>query len=96
MDDGITRRVLASMVAGTAVAAALPAAAQTAFPATERKCATCDFWKGARTASADKASVSVASGARGICGNPQSPLFNKESRADQVFANGWKRWSALG
>ncbi|MCK6438841.1 MAG: hypothetical protein L6Q71_01410 [Planctomycetes bacterium] len=75
------------LTSGDAVAATVSAG--------ERKCATCNFWGGQRTAAADKKSVTVADGARGKCGNPNSPLYNKDSRFDQGFQQGWKQWEAL-
>lgn len=66
------------------------------FQAADRRCATCDFWGGQRSAAADKASVTVADGATGICNNPQSPLYNRQARADQIFNNGYRRWRELG
>lgn len=96
----ITRRTFARNVAvAAAVGAGLPLApeAQAAtFQASDRRCATCDFWGGQRTAAADKASVTVADGATGICNNPQSPLYNRQARADQIFNNGYRRWRELG
>lgn len=71
-----------------------PASAETSVPATARqKCATCRFWGGARTLSADKASV-IASG-KGTCNNPKSPAYQKQTRPDQG-APVWERWDALG
>lgn len=66
------------------------------FPASDRRCATCDFWGGQRTSAADKTSVTVADGTTGICNNPQSPLYNRQARADQLFNNGYRRWRELG
>jgi hypothetical protein len=71
-------------------------AAAASFAANDRRCATCDFWGGQRSLAADRRSVTTADGATGICNNPQSPLFNRQARADQVFANGYRRWRELG
>lgn len=87
-----------ALVMGLAMAAGAPivASAQARnIPATEKKCATCDFWGGARQASADKRNVIVAADAAGLCGNPRSPLHNRMSRADQGFADGHRRWRNL-
>lgn len=65
------------------------------FSATDKKCATCDFWGGQRQAAADKRSVIVAADATGLCGNPRSPLHNRLSRPDQGFADGHRRWRSL-
>ncbi len=73
-----------------------PSRAQAAtFPAGERRCATCDYWKGQRTLSSDKTSVGVADGATGICGNPQSPLYNRPTRPDQLFNAGYRKWADI-
>jgi hypothetical protein len=72
-----------------------PAAAAT-FQASDRRCATCDFWGGQRAVGADKAAVTVADGTTGICNNPQSPLYNRPTRPDQIFNNGYRRWRELG
>lgn len=85
----------AVVLAGGATLPARRAEAAT-FQATDRRCATCDFWGGQRTAAADKGSVTVADGATGPCNNPQSPLYNRQARADQVFNNGYRRWRELG
>ena len=66
------------------------------FVVTDQRCATCNFWGGQRNLAADRRSVTTADGATGICGNPQSPLFNRQARADQLFANGYRRWRELG
>jgi hypothetical protein len=71
-------------------------AAAASFAASDRRCATCDFWGGQRSLAADRRSVTTADGATGICNNPQSPLYNRQARADQVFANGYRRWRELG
>jgi hypothetical protein len=102
--DSLSRRAFArsafGLAGGCAAAAALlssgarPAAAATYGPG-ERRCATCDFWKGERTLSADRTTVSVADDAKGLCSNPDSPLYNERSRHDQVFKAGWTTWSEL-
>jgi hypothetical protein len=96
----ITRRDVAGLAAGAVALGAgltLPSAARAAtFQASDRRCATCDFWGGQRTAAADKSGVSAADGATGICNNPQSPLYNRQARADQVFNGGYRRWRELG
>jgi hypothetical protein len=70
-------------------------ASAASFSSDDRRCATCDFWGGQRSLAANRRSVTTAAGATGVCKNPQSPLFNKQSRADQVFANGHRRWREL-
>lgn len=71
-----------------------PANAQVAIPVTAtRKCATCRFWGGTRSVSADRKTV-VASG-KGTCNNPKSPAYGKQTRPDQGAAV-WERWEALG
>jgi hypothetical protein len=94
----LSRRDFAKYAAGAAtLGAGLPSAAQAAtFQASDRRCATCDFWGGQRTAAADKSNVTVADGATGQCNNPQSPLYNRQARADQVFNGGYRRWRDLG
>jgi len=96
----ITRREFAAgaVFAGTLGAGALGAtdAKAATFQASDRRCATCDFWGGQRTLAGDKTSVTVADGATGICGNSQSPLYNRQARADQVFNNGYRRWREFG
>ncbi len=71
-------------------------AAAASFASTDRRCATCDFWGGQRVLAADKGSVTTADAATGICNNPQSPLYNRQARADQIFVNGYRRWKELG
>lgn len=85
----------AVILAGGATLSARRAEAAT-FQVSDRRCATCDFWGGQRTAAADKGSVTVADGTTGLCNNPQSPLYSRQSRADQVFNNGYRRWRDLG
>jgi hypothetical protein len=81
----------------TALLTGVPAnAAAASFANTDRRCATCDFWGGHRSLATDRRSVTTAEGATGICGNPQSPLFNRQSRADQGFERGHRRWRELG
>lgn len=93
----VSRREFAKCAAGAAtLAAGLSTAHAATFQASDRRCATCDFWGGQRSAAADKASVTVADGATGICNNPQSPLYNRQARADQIFNNGYRRWRELG
>lgn len=65
------------------------------YRATERHCATCDFWRGERTAASDKASVAFADDAMGICDNVKSPLYGKRTRANQLFKDGWVKWHEL-
>ncbi|MFN4281267.1 MAG: hypothetical protein ACK4NA_01365 [Alphaproteobacteria bacterium] len=65
------------------------------FSNADRRCATCDYWGGPRTITADKSRIETPDGATGICGNPKSPLHSKPTRADQVFNNGWMKWQAL-
>jgi hypothetical protein len=86
---------VAIVVASAGATASGPAAAAT-FQSTDRRCATCDFWGGQRTVSADKSAVTVADGASGTCNNPQSPLYNRPTRPDQIFNNGYRRWQGLG
>lgn len=62
-------------------------------PTATRKCATCEFWGGKRSLSADRAFVE-ASGT-GTCRNPKGPVYNKKTRPDQG-APVWVRWSRLG
>jgi hypothetical protein len=98
---GLTRRGFQGVAAGAAAAAAaaLGAAGRARaadFRASDRRCATCDFWRGARTASADRQTVTVADGTTGICSNPQSPLYNRPTRPDQVFNQGYRKWADLG
>ena len=96
----VSRRDFAKCAAGAASLAAslasTPKAHAATFQASDRRCATCDFWGGQRSAAADKSSVTVADGTTGICNNPQSPLYNRQTRADQVFNNGYRRWRELG
>lgn len=91
------RRLLGAIGSGAAalLAAGSGDAAAASFAEIDRRCATCDFWGGQRSLAADRRSVSTADGATGICNNPQSPLFNRQTRADQVFANGYRRWREL-
>lgn len=92
------RRVLGAVGCGAAalvLAGGGNDAAAASFAANDRRCATCDFWGGQRSLAADRRSVTTADGATGICNNPQSPLFNRQARADQVFANGYRRWREL-
>ncbi|GAB4350231.1 MAG: hypothetical protein Kow0026_06220 [Oricola sp.] len=58
-----------------------------------RKCATCNFWGGSRSISADGKWVE-ASG-KGRCGNPKSPAYKTMTKPDQG-APVWERWDALG
>ena len=90
---GFVATAFATMGLGTA--SPRPASAAT-FQSSDRRCATCDFWAGQRTLSADKSSVTVADGATGTCNNPQSPLYNRPTRPDQIFNNGYRRWQGLG
>lgn len=96
----VSRRSFAKSVAIAATIGAglrlAPEAEAATFQAADRRCATCDFWGGQRSAAADKGSVTVADGATGICNNPQSPLYNRQARADQIFNNGYRRWRDLG
>lgn len=95
----ISRREFAATGAAALVGGATLASRQATaatFQASDRRCATCDFWGGQRSAATDKASVAVADGATGICNNPQSPLYNRQARADQIFNNGYRRWRELG
>lgn len=85
-----------AVVLAGGVALSIRRAKAATFQASDRRCATCDFWGGQRTAAADKGSVTVADGVTGLCNNPQSPLYNRQSRADQVFNNGYRRWRELG
>lgn len=100
MNAGLTqrRRVLGGIAgcASALVAGTSEQAAAASFAATDRRCATCDFWGGQRSLAADRRSVTTADGATGACSNPQSPLFNRQARADQVFANGYRPWRELG
>lgn len=92
------RKVLGAIGCGAAamlLAGAVNDAAAASFAASDRRCATCDFWGGQRSLAADRRSVTTADGATGICNNPQSPLFNRQARADQVFPNGYQRWREL-
>ena len=80
----------------TALAFAGGARAEVAVPGSEKKCASCDFWGGPRRVSADGASAIVAdASATGICSNPTSPLYQKQSRASQGYSAGHARWRAL-
>ena len=93
------REVLGAIGCGAAallVAGSGNDAAAATFSANDRRCATCDFWGGQRSLAADRRNVTTADGATGICNNPQSPLYNRQARADQVFANGYRRWRELG
>ncbi len=92
-DFGVCAAAVAT--AGLFAAASSPAGAAT-FGAGDRRCATCDFWAGQRTVAADKSTVTVADGTTGTCNNPQSPLYNRPTRPDQIFNNGYVRWRALG
>jgi len=96
----VSRRSLgkvAALVVTVGAGLRLTSDAQAAtFQASDRRCATCDFWGGQRNAAADKASVTVADGTTGICNNPQSPLYNRQARADQIFNNGYRRWREIG
>jgi len=92
------RRGVLGLIGGCAsavLAGASGKAAAASFAATDRRCATCDFWGGPRSLAADRRSVTTVDGATGVCGNPQSPLFNRQPRADHVFANGYRRWREL-
>jgi hypothetical protein len=91
------RRLLGAISSGAAAVLVQSGgeASAASFAETDRRCATCDFWGGQRSLAADRRSVSTADGATGICNNPQSPLFNRQARADQVFANGYRRWRDL-
>ncbi|ADZ68481.1 hypothetical protein [Polymorphum gilvum] len=94
---GLTRREIV-IAAGSGLALAAlggpAAAAATRISATaQRKCATCEFWGGSRTVSADRKWVE-ASGT-GTCNNPASPAYRKKTRPDQG-APVWQRWSRLG
>ena len=97
--ESTPRRGVLGVIGGCASAllAGLPEpAAAASFAATDRRCATCDFWGGQRSLAADRRSVTTSDGATGTCSNPQSPLFNRQTRADQVFANGYRPWRELG
>jgi hypothetical protein len=97
--ESTPRRGVLGVIGGCASAllAGLPeAAAAASFATTDRRCATCDFWGGQRSLAADRRSVTTADGATGICSNPQSPLFNRQTRADQIFANGYRPWREFG
>jgi len=95
-----SRREFSRQAVGAATLATIlpfaPEVRAATFQAADRRCATCDFWGGQRTVAVDKASVITADGATGLCNNPQSPLYNRQSRADQVFNNGYRRWRELG
>jgi hypothetical protein len=73
----------------------IPATQATTFRASDRRCATCDFWGGQHNAAADKASVTVADGATGFGDNTQGPLFDRQARSNQIFNNGYRRWRDL-
>lgn len=86
----------AALAATVGVGFGFGAEAQAAtFQASDRRCATCDFWGGQRTVAGDKSSVTVADGTTGVCNNPQSPLYNRQARPDQIFNNGYRRWREL-
>ncbi|WP_186399191.1 hypothetical protein [Stappia sp. P2PMeth1] len=93
---GMDRRRLVACCLAAATAALVPAAASasTRIRADARqKCATCDFWGGRRSVSADGAFVEAAAG--GECRNPRSPAYRKTTRPDQG-APVWVRWKRLG
>lgn len=93
----LTRRQFQAGLCATAAVLLAARPVQAAdFPANERFCATCNYWTGARTVSADRQSVTVADGVRGTCTNPRSPRYNQQTRPDQLFPNGWERWRELG
>jgi hypothetical protein len=81
-------------VLGLAAANGGPAIAQDQrFPReTREKCATCQFWGGTRSLSRDRRTV-IASGT-GLCSNPQSPAYRRQTRPDQG-ARVWQMWEAL-
>lgn len=58
-----------------------------------KKCATCQFWGGARNISSDGKYVE-ASG-KGECRNPKSPVYKRQTRPDQG-APVWVKWEKLG
>jgi len=87
----------AAAIATLGAASVTPRKASAAtFQSSDRRCATCDFWGGQRALNADKSTVTVADGTTGICNNPQSPLYNRQARPDQIFNNGYRRWRELG
>lgn len=65
------------------------------YSATERRCATCDFWRGRRRLSPDGKRVITPDDERAVCANGQSPLFNKVTVPGQVFPEGYKTWSQI-
>lgn len=92
----IDRRTFVAGCATSVAALALanPAKAQTLkIPAkTAKKCATCNFWGGTRQLSSDGRFV-LASGT-GLCQNPKSPAYKKQTKPDQG-APVWTRWEAI-
>lgn len=95
-DTGCCRRILlAAAAAMVLVGTSHPTRAQEVrIPTNARqKCATCQFWGGRRSVSSDRRSV-IASGT-GLCNNPRSPVYGRQTRPDQG-APVWQRWQALG
>ena len=65
------------------------------FSANDRRCATCDFWRGKRKLTPDGKRVIVPDDERGFCTNGQSPLFNKIAFPGQVYPDGYKKWRQI-
>lgn len=55
-------------------------------------CGTCQFWGGERTVSSNGRWVEAVG--VGICSNPESPAYRKETRPDQG-APVWRKWEKL-
>ncbi|MSO93364.1 MAG: hypothetical protein EXQ86_08200 [Rhodospirillales bacterium] len=96
----ITRRSLIRRIAGflPALAASLCAGRDghaATFSATDRRCATCDFWRGKRKLSADGKRIIVPDDERGFCTNGQSPLSGKVAFPGQVYPDGHKTWRQI-
>lgn len=90
------RRFSAGALALLAAGGLAPARARAAeYPAGEPRCATCDFWGGAREIAAGGKAVTVAEGVTGQCNNQKSPLYQKQTKPTQLFKAGYVRWKQL-
>ncbi|WP_169546468.1 hypothetical protein [Sneathiella aquimaris] len=68
--------------------------AATRIPVTaKRKCATCQYWGGARSISQDGKYVEAVG--KGECENPKSPAYQRQTKPDQG-APVWVKWQKLG